>query len=91
MATRTYCDHCGKTISGSAEIFCFGPKSYINVSSQSYQQAGANGGPLSYSLQPTTTMVSTNPKIVVEQVDLCLVCVPIWMTRVKKLTQASDA
>lgn len=99
MATRTFCDHCGNTVR-SPHQFQFGPKPVRDTSSEELQYAlrmariggfgdGAGsagikqamagiGKPAPVPAHPTTT------------IDLCDVCIPIWLKRVSALCKASD-
>lgn len=55
----------------------------INAASQPRSIVLAVQQNINHALTPSET-------IKVEDVDLCNTCAPIWMSRVKNLTQASD-
>lgn len=90
MTTKVFCDHCGNVISNrQSNVFSFGPfrrelnKAYGVMANQSLQGINAASQPGSHALTPSET-------VKIEDVDLCNTCAPIWMSRVKNLTQASD-
>jgi hypothetical protein len=86
MGRRTFCDHCGNTISNDQpKAYCFGK--YPTYHSQSSQHplgaliaAGGGGGGGSYTGMQSGYDVST-----LVRVELCPVCEPIWLERVKRL------
>jgi hypothetical protein len=84
MATRTYCDHCGKTIHTPVR-YCFGPFNVYN--SLTYNQ---QYGQVSQGLYTATVGIVTppppTPGTQLEVIDLCPTCEGVWMKRVKKLT-----
>jgi hypothetical protein len=88
MATRVICDHCGHVISDkNPNVFSFGPRMIAQPIQYDPRQnaiVGVQAGGHSY------TYSTPNPTVPIEDVDLCNACVPIWMSRVRNLTKASD-
>ena len=79
MATRTYCDNCGNTITMPFK-YCYGiytgtPPQHVQALSQQYGLAQGGG------VIPTTDFVV---------IDLCPTCKTVWMDRVRALTASSD-
>jgi hypothetical protein len=103
MATRIFCDHCGNTIREPL-VYSFGPLKQINdhnslIQMQMQQQRqlalmqqnvgmGGNYGGGAAGIASVTTCGSPTSAMI--DVDLCPVCAPIWMERVKNLTKRSD-
>ena len=76
LATRVFCDHCGHEISDKNAInVMFGEWSSL------YAQNMAMGG---------QNLAQGAQIIPPERVELCKLCFPIWMDRVRNLTKASD-
>jgi len=83
MATKITitCDHCGNKIP-KPNRFSFGPSP-----SRSYDEDEDETEEYSPKKRQKTAAVPLPKK---ETIDLCNLCVPIWMDRVRKLTTASD-
>ncbi len=93
MATRTFCDHCGNTITNQPNIMSFGLLHALlqhRAEEQAWAQQAmmaARAGHLSgHGMGPRPTA----PDIKIEDVDLCNTCVPIWLERVRNLCKQSD-
>lgn len=98
MATRIFCDHCGNTIT-KPNVFCYGPWSDVQVLAYGGNSGGAAVGSASGGGSGSANWVggtsnhtyqSVAPVLKLVKVDLCDVCVPIWLERVRNLTKASD-
>lgn len=86
MATRIHCDHCGNTVRpGNYEVFTFGPKIAFDMQ---LHQAMGHMQALQMGQQNVANVGA--PRQPIETVDLCTICIPIWATRVRNLTKASD-
>lgn len=98
MATRIFCDNCGNTVKEAIE-YSYGPYKQIRREEHermTYMQAMA-GTARQQTMQGNLSVGvglqgSVIPKVTAEMihVDLCQTCVPIWMSRVRNLTQQSD-
>lgn len=92
MATRIYCDHCGNTCR-NPNVFYYGPAPLLSPSYQNvqavYVQGGLLGGGGGFNMPnpPTPPALQNKTSVVIESIDLCDRCVPIWMERVGKLTK----
>lgn len=86
MATRTFCDHCGNTVSFPTKYF------YGTHNPNNYPQQG-NGGLLGIPQQTLSVMAQAQASSIMHNVvtvDLCPHCVPIWVKRVEAITAKSD-
>jgi hypothetical protein len=79
MATRIFCDQCGNTISDNRPIVVL----YGAFESMNFFQQGQLGANIAQGAH-------TQNRIPPPQLDLCKICYPIWMDRVKNLTKVSD-
>lgn len=90
MATRIYCDNCGNTVTTPIR-FCFGPRSAIDAEVNDVISRYLGTTPGVGGFQAALAQQNSNQApLKTVTIDLCQICVPIWMTRVANLTKASE-
>jgi hypothetical protein len=101
MATRTYCDQCGHTCHSPNKLmfgsFMVEPSAnYVGQQGQQalggiiYPPGPGNLGSIKMGNPVYSTPVYSPKWYDRVVIDLCDACAPVWIERVKALTQASD-
>lgn len=86
MATRTYCDHCGNTVNNLRK-FGYGPAYEAPPQPPSLYAPGLQAAHQMAVAQQVQCSAPTPPYYETVFLDLCSTCAPIWLKRVKILTE----